>query len=377
MRPVPRLLLWLTTAALVLAALFVVALAVPVPSWRTGRLPAAPLDVVERGPKVDMPSRVWIDTDAACGAGSRTDPDDCFAIALLALDPGLQVVGLSTVFGNAALDVTDRTARALAGVLQASGVRTVAVHTGLAVPLENGKPAPGTPALAALRQALADGPLTIVALGPLTNVAGALDGRPDLQKNVARLVAVMGRRPGHIFHPAEGDATRMLLGHGPVFRDLNLIKDSRAAVNVLLMDLPITLVPYDVACSVSLTKANLERIGQAGSTQRWIVERSLQWLEFWRQDIGRDGFCPFDLLAAAYMIEPTLFNCAFARAWIGSDHKLWHDWFYSPDALLVDREPDRSSTLKARTQVIYCPQAAPDLLDWLVSRMGVSNDRHR
>ena len=47
-------------------------------SWRTGELQAPPLPVIESGPAVGLPERVWIDTDAACGNGRATDPDDCF-----------------------------------------------------------------------------------------------------------------------------------------------------------------------------------------------------------------------------------------------------------------------------------------------------------
>ena len=54
-------------------------------------------------------------------------------------------------------------------------------------------------------------------------------------------------------------------------------------------------------------------------------------------DIGTSGFYPFDLLAATYILDLRLFNCAVARAWIGRDHQIWTDWFYSADALLVDR----------------------------------------
>jgi hypothetical protein len=61
----------------------------------------------------------------------------------------------------------------------------------------------------------------VVALGPLTNLAAVLDARPELRSRVARVVAVMGRRPGHVFHPAEGAGGGLLFGHGPVFRDFN------------------------------------------------------------------------------------------------------------------------------------------------------------
>lgn len=55
-----------------------------------------------------------------------------------------------------------------------------------------------------LRQALAEGPLTVLALGPLTNVATALEGQPDLAGNLQRVVAVMGQRRGICSTPRKG-----------------------------------------------------------------------------------------------------------------------------------------------------------------------------
>lgn len=49
-----------------------------------------------------------------------------------------------------------------------------------------------------------------------------------------RVVAVMGRRPGHRFHPSQNVATgAMLFGHGPVFGDLNAVLDPKAVSDVL------------------------------------------------------------------------------------------------------------------------------------------------
>lgn len=52
-------------------------------TWSTGRGLSRPLVLnYDRGDVV-RPDRLWVDTDAACGATSMTDPDDCFAIVWL------------------------------------------------------------------------------------------------------------------------------------------------------------------------------------------------------------------------------------------------------------------------------------------------------
>jgi len=167
-----------TVAALVLVVVLLFSFAMPVGTWRTGDRGLAPLTFEPPPPGSDL-ARLWIDTDAACGHSARTDPDDCLAIALLARAAGDRIAGISTVGGNAPPKVVERTTRELAARLSA----TLRVYS-------------GSHAQQAMTAALEHGPLTVVALGPLTNVAAVLDARPDLRPRVARLVAVMGRRPG-------------------------------------------------------------------------------------------------------------------------------------------------------------------------------------
>lgn len=296
------------------AALLAVMFALPVEEWRTGDQGLMPLESARVEPTPPLARRLWIDTDAACGHGARTDPDDCFAIALLARSSRFEIVGISTVAGNAPLEVVERTTRELV------------LHTGRKVPVHD--------QYRALQEALEQGPLTILALGPLTNLAAALAERPELAGRVARLVAVMGRRPGHIFHPAEGAGGGMLFGHGPVFRDFNFALDPEAVSQILAFKLPVSLVPYDAARGVELAAADLDRLERA---MPWIAQRSRGWLEYWRTDIGRDGFYPFDLLAAAYVLEPSWFRCTPVRAWVGEDRTLFIP-FWRARALLVAPE---------------------------------------
>ena len=74
---------------LLTAALLPLTCTVPVRNWRTGESEDRPLPLVRGGPHVDRPSRVWIDTDAACN-GVNADPDDCFAMLVLMYSPDVR-----------------------------------------------------------------------------------------------------------------------------------------------------------------------------------------------------------------------------------------------------------------------------------------------
>ena len=224
-------------------ALLISTFAMPVHVWRTGELPAPPLPLAPSAEKPLGETRLWIDTDAACGAGPRVDPDDCLALLLLARS-GARIAGISTVSGNAPIEVVDATVREFVVEAARDGLSPPSVHSGAEAP-------------AALRRGLEQGSLAVLALGPLTNIAAALRDRPDLAARVERLVVVMGRREGHLFHPSEGRGHGVLFGHGPVFRDFNYVQDRRAADEVLRLGAPLTMVPYEAARQVTLKRADL------------------------------------------------------------------------------------------------------------------------
>ena len=333
-------------AVIVIAA--IATLAIPVRTWRTGRMPLPPLTFASPDVVPNPLRRVWIDTDAACGYTPQTDVDDCLALWVLATAPDLEIVGVSTVFGSASLEVTDGTTRELFGLLSSTRRQSVSVHRGAEKPFASGVP-PRTPAQDRLIRALEGGPLTILSLGPLTNVAQALTHRRDLREN-ARLVAVMGRRPGHLFHPTEGAGGATLLGHGPVFRDFNFSADPDAVHAVLALELLTTLIPYDAARTIEITPSDLNVLASAANAGAWIARRSAGWVEYWRTHIGRSGFYPFDALAAAYVRAPRSFRCASVRAWVGQDPLMFIP-FLRPQALLVDQQP----APEGHDSVWYCP----------------------
>lgn len=326
--------------------------------WQTGRLPQAPLDLVSGGPEQPRPGRIWIDTDAACGAADRADPDDCFAILWLVLQKA-NIAGVSTSFGNASGDVVTEKLAALSTKMLQDGLPVPPVFQGYGAPRDAGAVLP--PGVTALRTALEAGPLTILALGPLTNIAAALEGRPNLYGNVSRIVAVMGHQPGHLFHPTEGGGTGAILGHGPIFRDLNLSSDPDAAGAVLAMNLPVTLIPYDAAKGTLVTGPDLDFLASRSPSQAWVALTSRGWLAFWNADIGLPGFYPFDWVAAAYLTHPQMFDCAKVTARIGRE---WTFWLVPRTSLLV--QDGIPTAQDGAVSVQYCPSVSPLLHDVFV-----------
>ena len=118
------------------------------------------------------------------------------------------------------------------------------------------------------------------------------------------------------------------------------------------------LVPYDAARGVEITAADLDRLTAQGGAAAWVAQRARAWLDYWREDIGRQGFYPFDLLAAAYVLEPSWLRCTPVRAWVGDDRTMIVPW--RPQALLI--EPGAASP------TLYCGRAGGGLKPGLMDR---------
>lgn len=327
--------------------------------WRTGRGVLPPLTLTPGDLNGSPPKRIWIDTDAACGATTRTDPDDCLAILWL-VGRGAEIAGISTSFGNTPGDIVADQLASLAAQMKLDGLSDPPIFPGHSATAAQGGPKPL--GVTALQSALETGPLTILALGPLTNVASALEGRSDLQGNVTRIVSVMGHRPGHLFHPTEGKGAGAFFGHGPIFRDLNISVDPDAVGAVLVMPIPITLIPYDAARATLITGADMDRLAQQNRSGAWVAQTTRDWLAFWKNDVGLPGFYPFDWIAAAYIADAGRFRCATVTARVIRE---WIFWVVPHASLVV--EPSSATGDPSGSAVLYCPETSRSLHDLILA----------
>lgn len=270
----------------------------------------ADLGQIAAEPGIVGPRPVWIDTDPACGAGMTADVDDCWALLAAIRSPELAILGISTVFGNQDGARASALAQHIMPRLTQGtrlGENPPTVYEGS--PGEGGRTWPPTAASRALASALGQRPMTIIALGPLTNLATVIRHDPNVVKRIERIVVVGGKRPGQLFHP----------GHRwwVHFGDFNVSHDPAAADMVLYSGVPITLVSFDLATKLLVTKSDLERLSAGDDSARWLSQVSQPWLSFWNTMVGKPGFHPFDVLAVTYAAMPDLFRCRPMPARIG------------------------------------------------------------
>jgi purine nucleosidase/pyrimidine-specific ribonucleoside hydrolase len=137
------------------------------------------------------------------------------------------------------------------------------------------------------------GELVVVALGPLTNLALALQRDRDRLAPVRRVVVMGGavRSPGNVTPVAE----------------FNFFVDPEAAAQVLRSGLPLELVPLDVTRQVVLSRAALEiRLSACpGRLARFISDFTLKGFAFGAQ-AGEVGLTLHDPLALAVALDPAL-----------------------------------------------------------------------
>ena len=232
--------------------------------------------------------------------------DDALALLLALASPEVELRGVTTVAGNQTLEKT--TANALR-VLELVGRDHVEVAAGAGRPLvrepyvaayvhgETGldgsdlPPARGAPVAQHAVDFLAErvGGITLVATGPLTNVALLLARHPEARPE---RIVLMG---GAI---AEGNVTPAA--------EFNVWADPEAAKRVFASGLDLTMVGLDVTHRAFVRTEHKERLRAAGRVGRTVAELLDFYDRFHREVYGFDGSPIHDAVALAYAFRPDL-----------------------------------------------------------------------
>ncbi len=252
-----------------------------------------------------MPRVFLIDTDTAS--------DDAVALLMALRAPDVRVAAITTVAGNVSVAQATRNALYAAQVAGAE----VPVYQGAERPLlrrheqatwfhgEDGLGDHDYPPArraaecahavdAIIEAAKANSGLTVVTLGPLTNLALALSRRPSIAQSVARCV-VMGGAPC-----CEGNVTPAA--------EYNIWVDPEAARIVMRSELPVELVGWQLSrFDAVLNHADIERVCGFGTERaRFAIECNRRARAAYREQTGEDGISLPDPVAMAIALRPEI-----------------------------------------------------------------------
>ena len=255
------------------------------------------------------PRKIIIDTDPG--------QDDAAAIMLALGSPELQILGITTVAGNVPLSRTSTNARIILEFCSRPDVKVFAgADRPIARPLVTAEHVHGKtgldgpelhePEMPLQEQHAVDfiietltrepaGTVTLCTLGPLTNIATALQKAPEIAGRVRELVMMGGGffEGGNITPAAE----------------FNIYVDPEAAAAVFQSGIPIVMMPLDVTHKVLTLKSRVAKLRALGSRPAIALVEMLDFFErFDIEKYGSDGGPLHDPTVIAYLLKPDLFS---------------------------------------------------------------------
>jgi len=259
-----------------------------------------------------MPTKIILDVD--------TGTDDAVALMVAALSPDIELVGATAVNGNTGVDeTTENTLR----VFDLIGRPDIPVFRGMAAPMlrpqgDRGMaavihrdlldlPAARTPARP--QHAVdwlvdtylaSEGDITLVAVGPLTNVAMALLKEPRMAERIPEIV-IMGGAHDH--------------GNATASAEFNIWLDPEAARIVVNCGRPIRMVPLDATHRALVSLEDAERLRAlgtpAGEAAYRFISKRIEGYDA-TQPMHRAGAAPVhDALAVCAVIDPSVITTHF------------------------------------------------------------------
>ncbi|MEX0405616.1 nucleoside hydrolase [Aquibium sp. LZ166] len=269
------------------------------------------------------PRKIIIDTDPG--------QDDAVAILLALGSPELDVLGITAVAGNVPLALTEKNARK---ICELAGRPETSVFAGCTRPLvrrlvtaehihgRTGLDGPDLPEPAMPLQeqhavdfivetllAEDEKAVTLCTLGPLTNIAAALNRAPEIAPRIRELV-LMG---GGFF---EG-------GNVTPAAEFNIHVDPHAAEIVFKAGIPLVVMPLDVTHKALTTARRVESFRALGTRVGIATAELLEFFERYDEEkYGSDGGPLHDPCVIAYLIRPDLFGGRFCNVAIETASEL-------------------------------------------------------
>ena len=238
-----------------------------------------------------VPEKIWIDTDISIGKIGH-DVDDGLALIMALRSPQIEIVGISLVTNP---NYGDRICKKIIK-WYGDGVGEIPVYKGAKRSKELGQ---SNSAVIALSDALRKEKLTIIALGPVTNIATVLMLHPELKGQISQIIWCAGRRPFLDFNPGRGKINVC---------DCNFDQATEAGQILLSSGVKILLSGYEPASSIYISLSDISGLKKSENPVcRWLYYRLKNWSKIWSFFLGsKKGFIPFDAVTLGSFLYPEL-----------------------------------------------------------------------
>jgi len=264
-----------------------------------------------------------------------TDIDDALALLLALASSEVRVIGVTTVDGD-----VDLRARIAARILGYAGRSDIPVFRGRREPIGPGRmptmlghegcgvfvgsykgpeaPVRDMPAEEWLVEASRDEPFHLVAVGPYTNIAAALELDPTFAERVLKLTVMGGMVRGESY-PRSWRAHLLRKGIDFAHPDHNTASDPQAALILARSGIPMTWVTINMTLGVPLRKQSLERLRSVKNPLSGVIVRMLEiWRDQWFHlfEASRPDQMPFSEDTVAFLHDPLALSSLFPIDWL-------------------------------------------------------------
>lgn len=277
--------------AVIATALVALVVAFLIAAYAVGRARPPQLPRLERVPPAQRIPVIY-DCDVTLGHPFR-DVDDGLALLYLLGEPRVELLCVTTTYGNGPVQMTSRTARRL---LDDLGHDDVAVFPGAAGPAddpETNRAARNLKDIVGARP----GEIVLIATGSMTNLkhAAALD--PGFFKKLCGLYLM-------------GGVTEPLLWNGRRLAELNLALDPQAARQAIHADCPVTIASGQAGLTAVFRGPQFAALQALGDpVSRWIARKIRFWFALMRLRFRDGGFAMWSSVAALALTRPELLEC--------------------------------------------------------------------
>lgn len=238
-------------------------------------------------------TNIWFDTDLMIGQPERAprEVDDGITLIMALKQPQIKIVGISTVtYADYGVETAKK-------IMQWH-------YTGPAIPVYAGSKfadnlGEETAGSIALYEALKKQKLTILALGPVTNVATVLKNHPEIAGQIDSIVMCAARTPDFHFKPGLETLT---------VYDYNYEKDT-ASINVLLRsNINLVFAGFESSRQLLIGKTDIDRLHTNMEGDKWLYNVLRPWQQRALSVFGVEGFIPYDCTVLGVVTHPKYFK---------------------------------------------------------------------